>query len=437
MPRIAIIGAGSGFGLRLSTDIMAYEELRDSTLVLMDINEENLERSGGHIKKVAEAHDVPTRIECTTDRREALDGADFVVVAISVGGAAYSGSPYYEEMMIPLSYGVSQQIGDTVGPAGVLRALRTAPVMLGLCRDMEELCPDALMINYTNPMSMLCWIMTAASSIDVIGLCHSVQGTARQLAGYIDVPPEEVSYWCAGINHMSWYLEYCHNGEDAYPALREAMDNPEIYAKDTVRFEIMRHFDYFVTESTRHMSEYVPYFRKRPELLEEFGLDSRKPPKVTGDDRRSQRWEWADEKLQKQLRGEEPMELKPSHEYASHIMRAMETGEPFRMNGNVPNDGIISNLPNGCCVEVPCLVDNTGIHGCTVGELPPQLAALNLSNIAVHELATLAVLERDLRKAYQAVLVDPLTAAVCSAAEIRKMFDEMVEAEGDLLDYYK
>jgi len=293
------------------------------------------------------------------------------------------------------------------------------------------------MINYTNPMAMLCWIMTAGTAANVVGFCHSVQGTSRQLAGYIDVPPDEISYWVAGINHMSWFLEYRHNGEDAYPALRKAMDDPEIYAKDPVRFEIMRHFDYFVTESTRHMSEYVPYFRKRPELLEQFGLDVREPAKVTGDDRRSRRWEWADEKLEKQLRGEQPIELKASHEYASHIMCAMETGAPFRMNGNVPNDGIISNLPQGCCVEVPCLVDNTGIHGCRIGELPPQLAALNAANIAVQELTTLAVLERDLHKAYQAVLLDPLTAAVCTPAEIRKMFDEMVEAEGELLDYYK
>jgi alpha-galactosidase len=437
MPKIAMIGAGSGFGLRLSTDIMAYEELRDSTVALMDINEDNLERSGSYTKKVAEFHKVPTRIECTTDRREALDGAEFVIVAIAVGGAAYAGSPYYDEMMIPHSYGVSQQVGDTIGPAGVLRGLRTAPVMLDICRDMEELCPDALMINYTNPMAILCWVMTAASPVNVVGLCHSVQGTAGQLAGYIGVPREHVSYWVAGINHMSWFLEFRHNGEDAYPALREAMENPEIYAKDRVRFEIMRHFDYFVTESTGHMSEYVPYFRKRPELLEQFGLRVREPAKETGGDRRSRRWDWADERLQRMLSGEEPPELKPSHEYASHIMRAVETGQPFRMNGNVPNDGLISNLPEGSCVEVPCLVDDTGIHGCRVGELPPQLAALNASNIAVQELTALAVLERDLHKAYQAVLLDPLTAAVCTPAEVRSMFDEMVEAEGKLLDYYR
>lgn len=437
MAKIAMIGAGSGFGLRLSTDIMSYPELREGTIALMDISQENLDRATGYTKKVVELHKVPTQIESTTDRREALDGADYVIVAISVGGAAYSGSPYYEEMMIPYSYGVSQQIGDTVGPAGVFRGLRTAPVMLDICRDMVEVCPDALMINYTNPMAILCWIMTEATPISVVGLCHSVQGTARRLAEYIDVPQEEVSYWVAGINHMSWFLEYRHNGEDAYPLLRKAMDDPEVYAKDPVRFEIMRHFDYFVTESTRHMSEYVPYFRKRPELLESFGLDVREPAKVTGDDRRSRRWEWADERLQRQLRGEEPIPLRASHEYASHIMRSMETGEPFRMNGNIPNNGIISNLPQGCCVEVPCLVDNTGIHGCYVGELPPQLAALNAANVAVQELTTLAVVERDLHKAYQAVLLDPLTAAVCTAAEVRKMFDEMVAAEGELFDYYK
>ncbi|MFQ6134158.1 MAG: alpha-galactosidase [Armatimonadota bacterium] len=430
MAKTVMIGAGSGFGKRMIVDLMSYPELQDGTLALVDINAAALEAVTEFGERVVELHEAPAKVEASTERREVLKGADYVIVAISVGGQAYSGEPYYSEVMIPKQYGVEQSVADTVGVGGVFRTLRTAPVMLDICRDMEELCPDALLINYTNPMAMLTWIMSEATGIDNVGLCHSVQGTAGQLAGYIGAPREEVTYWVAGINHMSWFLELEWKGQDAYPLLNEAMEDPEVYAKDPVRFEIMRHFDYFVTESTRHMSEYVPYFRKRPELLEEFNLPTREPAKEA----KAGRWEWQDEKDRvEQL---ENINLKPSGEYASHIIQAIETGEPFRFNGNVMNEGIIGNLPAGCCVEVPCLTDASGINPCHVGELPPQLAALNAANVAVQELTVWAVLERDLHPAYQACLLDPLTASVCSLAEIRSMFDELVQAEGELLGYY-
>jgi len=419
MARIALIGAGSGFGSRLSVDILSFPKLQDSTICLVDINPEAVEGVGRFVQRVIDDNKLPARVETATDRRAVLEGADYVIVAISVGGPAYNGVPYYYEVAIPAEYGIRQQVADTLGPGGVFRTLRSAPEMLAICNDMEELCPDALLINYTNPMAMLCWTMGAYTDVDTVGLCHSVQGTAHQLAGYVGVPADEVTYWVAGINHESWFLEFEHKGCDAYPLLREALDNPETFAKDPVRFEIMRHFGYFVTESTVHMSEYVPYFRKRDALMEEFKLGMRVPDKEAA---APQRFWQKDEQT-------ESTELHRSGEYASSIIHAIESDAPYRFNGNVANQGLITNLPEGCCVEVPCLTDGTGVRPCGVGELPPQLAALNTSNIAVQQLTVEAVLERDLDKAFMAVALDPLTSAICSLAEIRSMFDAMVEAE--------
>jgi alpha-galactosidase len=296
---------------------------------------------------------------------------------------------------------------------------------------MEELCPDALMLNYTNPMAMLCWAMTEVSDIEVVGLCHSVQGTSEQLARYIDRPFDEMRFWVAGINHMAWFLKLEWNGEDAYPLLLEASENEEVRAKDPVRFEIFRQFGLFVTESTTHMSEYVPYFRKRPELIEAFGLKTRRPSAEAT----ASRWDWQDPDFLAQVRGEKPIEMRASHEYASGIINAAETGEMFRFNGNLPNEGRIINLPEECIVEVPCFVDRDGVHGCVVGELPPQVAALNLSNVVVQDLAVQAVLEGDREKAVHACMLDPLTAAVCTLAEIREMCERLFEAEGPLLEH--
>ena len=431
MAKIVIIGAGSGFGRRLSMDILAREALRQGSISLVDINEESARNVGQWAAALVRQLGAPVEVKWTTDRREVLEGADYVVVAISVGGRAYGGSPYYEEVMIPSEFGVEQSVADTVGVGGVFRALRTIPEMLRICRDMEELCPDALMLNYTNPMAMLCWAMNEASSIEVVGLCHSVQGTAHQLATYIAKPYEEMTYWVAGINHMGWFLRLEWRGEDAYPLLYEASEDPETRARDAVRFEIFRQFGYFVTESSGHMSEYVPYFRKRPELLEEFNLQARRPPKEAP----PSRWNWQDPDFLAEVRGEKPIELKTSREYASGIINAIETGEPFSFNGNVPNNGSIVNLPEECVVEVPCFADSGGVHVCVVGELPTQLAALNLSNIMVQDLAVQAALEGDKEKAIHACMLDPLTAAVCSLGEIRQMCERLFKAERHLLDY--
>ena len=431
MANIVIIGAGSGFGKRLSVDILAREGLHEGSIALVDINEASARNVAEWVGALVKQLGVPVEVKWATDRREVLKDADYVVVAISVGGRAYAGSPYYDEVMIPTEYGVEQSVADTLGVGGVFRTLRTAPEMIRICHDMEELCPEALMLNYTNPMAMLCWAMNEATDVSVVGLCHSVQGTSEQLARYIDKPFEEMRFWVAGINHMSWFLQFEWKGEDAYPLLIEASKDPEIRAKDPVRFEIFRQFGYFVTESTTHMSEYVPYFRKRPELIQEFQLRTRRPDKEAS----GSRWDWQDPDFLAQVRGEKPIEIKASHEYASGIMNGCETGVPFRFNGNVPNDGIILDLPEECVVEVPCFADKSGVHPCVVGELPSHLAALNRSNITVQDLAVQAVLEQDREKAIHACMLDPLTAAVCSLAEIREMCERLFEAEKKLLEY--
>ena len=431
MANVVIIGAGSGFGRRLSLDILAHEALRSGRIALVDINEQSARNVAEWVQALVRQLGADVEVTWTTKRREALGGADYVVVAIAVGGRAYAGSPYYDEVMIPSEYGVEQSVADTVGVGGVFRTLRTAPEMIRICRDMEDLCPDALLINYTNPMAMLCWAMNEATEVANVGLCHSVQGTSEQLAGYIAKPFDETRSWVAGINHMSWFLQFEWKGEDAYPLLNEAAEKPEIRAKDAVRFEILRQLGYFVTESSTHMSEYVPYFRKRKELWEGFGLKERRPAKEAA----GARWDWQDPDFLAQVRGEKPIEVKASREYASGIINGGVTGEPFRFNGNVANDGIITNLPDDCVVEVPCFVDKSGVHPCVIGELPTQLAALNHANIVVQDLAVQAVLEGDREKAVHACMLDPLTATVCSLAQIREMCDRLFEAEKELLDY--
>ena len=431
MTKIVIIGAGSGFGSRLSVDILARESLRDATIALCDVNEERLAGVAGYVNRVIEGHSLPASCISSTERRELLPGADCVVTAVSVGGAAYWGEPYASEMNIPKKYGIDQSVGDTVGPGGVFRFLRTAPVHLQFCRDMEELCPKALMLNYTNPMCMLTWMHSEATSIQNVGLCHSVQGTTRKLAQGINVPYEEVSYLVAGINHQAWVLRLRRSGEDLYPQLRQAVDREESFAGDKVRVELMKQFGYFVTESTPHNSEYLPYFRRTQELRDHFGLQSRQ---VAMEQVRKRGWE-KDSGVEQDDAAEVP-ELVRSHEYASAIIEAQVTGEPFPFNGNVMNHGSISNLPTRCCVEVPCLADREGVHPCYVGDLPPQCAALNMSNVAVQELAVRATLDRDREAAFHAVALDPLTAAVQPLHKIREMFEEMWTAEGDLLSYF-
>jgi alpha-galactosidase len=429
MPRIVIIGAGSGFGSRLSIDILARPSLQDSTIALCDLDEERLAGVTDYVRRAIEGHGLPATLLSSAEREELLPGADFVITSVSVGGGAYWGEPYASEVNIPRRYGVDQRVADTIGPGGVFRFLRTAPVQLAFCRDVERLCPEALLINYTNPMAMLTWLHSTASRVRNVGLCHSVQGTTVQLAGWIGVPYEEVSFLVAGINHQSWVLRFERDGEDLCPRIREAAARGDIPEHEAVRRAIMEHFGYFVTESSGHNSEYLPYFRRTPALRERFGL---KEHQVRMEAPRSRRWAGDTEATHQA----DVPQLAASREYAAGIIEAATTGEPFPLNGNVMNDGLIANLPAGCCVEVPCTADADGIHPVPVGALPPQCAALNRSNVAVQELAVRAVLERDREAAFHAVALDPLTAAVLPLHEIRAMFGELWAAEGELLSYF-
>jgi alpha-galactosidase len=430
MTKIVIIGAGSGFGGRLSVDIMSREVLRDATICLCDIHPGRLKQVTNYVQRTVDKYNLPTRIVASTERKEVLPGADFVITSVSVGGGAYYGHPYKAEVEIPNKYGISQSVADTVGVGGVFRFLRTGPVQHQFFRDMEALCPDAWVMNHTNPMSMLSWLHLVDSSMRYVGLCHSVQGTTEKLARTINVPYEEVNYWVAGINHQAWVLEFMRGKENLYPRIWEAMEDPEVIQGDPVRFKMMRHFGYFPTESTRHNSEYLPYFRRTPDLLEQFGLATRE---VQDTPFRVRAW-MTDTGIDE---GDAPVgELRLSREFTTGIMEAVLTNVPFSFNGNVLNTGLITNLPQGCCVEVPCLVDSRGVHPCYVGDLPPQLAALNRSNVNVIELAVHAVLHKNREAAFQACAVDPLTAAVASLDQIRAMFEEIWAAEEPLLKWF-
>jgi alpha-galactosidase len=428
MAKIVIIGAGSGFGSRLSIDIMSRESLRDSTIALCDIHPGRLEQVRAYVQRTAEKYKLNTRVVASTDRREVLPGADFVITSVAVGGHAYAGFPFKAEVEIPLKYGVNQSVADTVSTGAVFRFLRTGPVQQQFFADMEELCPNAQVLNHTNPMCMLSWLHLATSKMRYVGLCHGVQDTSKYLAKALEVPYEELRFQVAGINHLAWFLDLRHGTEDLYPRLRALGDHPEAIKGEEVRFEILRNFGYFSTESNRHDSEYMPYFRRTPELMEHYHLDRRPVADQPGHAR-----EW----MADGVGDAAPVgELQRSHEYTTAIMEAILTNVPFAFNGNVRNDGLISNLPEGCCVEVPCLVDANGVTPCHMGALPPQLAALDRSNVAVQELAVRAVLDRDREAAFHACALDPLTAAALSLPKIREMFDEMWEAEKNLLKWF-
>ncbi|UCD44307.1 MAG: alpha-glucosidase/alpha-galactosidase [Candidatus Bathyarchaeota archaeon] len=434
MVKIVIIGAGSHvFTRNLVTDFLSYPELRDSTINLMDIDEDRLDLVTSFTRKIVSQHGYATEIDSTTDRRTALDGADYVILSIRVGGLAANRL----DLEIPAKYGIVQGIGDTIGPGGVFYGLRHVPVILDICRDMEELCPDALLLNYTNPMAIICWAVNDYSSVKNIGLCHSVQGTASELARYIGAPPDEVQYWVAGINHMAWFLEFKWRGEDAYPLLRESFKDPAVYSgpdahwagPDIVRVEVFKALGYFPTESSQHLSEYVPWFRKRPELMEQFKLNYRLDTLGTMIEGRAR----SEEEMRRLVASGDPIPVERSTEYCSSIIHSMETGTPRRVNVNVSNHGLITNLPQGSCVEVPCLVDGGGVHPCHVGDLPPQCAALNRTNINVQELAVLGSVEKDRELVFQSLLLDPLTSAKLTIDETRSMVNEMFEAEALLL----
>ncbi len=427
MAKISLIGAGSVvFARRLLQDMMCVPELSDATVSLMDTDAERLELMGKFAKKLARDTGTNMKIEVTGDRREALAGSDYVLTTIRVGDS------FERDIAIPLKYGVDQSVGDTIGPGGVFKALRTAPVLLDICHDIEDVAPDAVLLNYTNPMAIACWAIADATEVPTLGLCHSVQHTTADLADYIGAPRDSITAWVAGINHLAWFLRFEQDGVDAYPKLFEAMENPEIYSRDTVRFEIMRQFGYFVTESTRHMSEYTPYFRTDEKVIDRFNLDQ-----IRQDlQRRIAKVDTHYTQLLEDANSNKKLTAERSDEYACRIIEAMETGKPTVINANVPNTGLIDNLLDQSSVEVPVLIDKLGFHPMAVGEIPGQLAALSRSNQAVQQLATQAILEGSREAAFHAIALDPLTAAVLSLGEIRDMFDEMWTAHGTELAAY-
>jgi alpha-galactosidase len=370
------------------------------------------------------------------DRVVALKGADAVLCTILAGGTQV----WRHDIEIPKKYGVDTNIGDTRGPSGVFRALRTIPVMVSIVKDMERYCPDAVMLNYTNPMAMLCRAMQRESYIRLTGLCHSVQGTAIMLAKWIGAPFSEITYTCAGINHQAWYLKYEWNGKDAYPLIRQAVEKPEIYNEEIVRNEMFIHLGYFVTESSGHNSEYNWWFRKRPDLIEKYcthgtGWNPGVYAYILKEYQEAES-SWKDE-AKKWFDKETPISLKRGHEYAAYIINALKGGEIFNFNGNVPNTQLITNLPENVCVEVPVYVDRNGFRPVHVGALPPQCVALNHVSVMVEEMAVEAALTGDPSLVYHAIAYDPLTAAVLSLAEIKSMVNEMLSQNQPYLPQFK
>jgi alpha-galactosidase len=430
MPKVTIMGAGSAvFSRQLMVDIMLIPGLEAGSFALVDIDPARLELAHQLAEKVIALSGKDWTVEASTERRQVMDDTDYLINFIEVSGL----QTVRLDHEIPMKYGIKQCIGDTIGPGGIFKALRTGPDWLDILYDAEDLCPDALALNYTNPMSILTLAALRATDVQVVGLCHSVQGTSEQLAGYASVPYEEMQWRCAGINHNAWFTELTHHGQDLYPLLKERAQEPAFFDQDPVRFEVMRQFGYFVTESSGHFSEYVPYFRKRDDLIAKY-------------DRTGYRGEtgfyatnwptWrqaADEYARRMIAGEAEIELRRSHEYASYIIEAVETGVPTRIHGNVLNTGLIDNLPQDGCVEVACMIDANGLNPCHFGYLPPHLAALNQAHMAVHELVATSLLEGDREAAVHALMLDPLTAAVCSLEEIRSLFNEMYEAEREFI----
>jgi alpha-galactosidase len=424
-PKITFIGAGSvEFTSMLLGDILAYPELRDARIALHDIDAERLETATGIARDIAARQGASPTIEADTDRRRALDGADYAINSIQVGGHAATVADHE----IPARYGLRQTIGDTLGVGGVFRTLRTIPVMQGIAADMAAVCPDAWLLNYTNPMAMLCQATYMGTPLKkIVGLCHSVQNTSEELASLVDVPFEEITFTGAGVNHQAFILRFERDGEDLYPRLDEALErDPELLRR--VRVEMYRRLGYFPTESSEHSSEYLSWFLRDDEQIERYRIWVAEYVSRSEDNL----GEYAATK--EALAAGRPLDLEePSNEYAPQIIHSIETGTPRVIYGNVHNAGLIDNLPADACVEVPCLVDATGVNPTRVGELPPQLAALNRTFLNVADLTVRAALEGRPDRVRQAVLLDPNASSTLTPDAIWEMCDELTAAHGDLL----
>ena len=434
MTKVAFVGAGSAeFTQRLASDLLGFPALADGlSIALMDVDPDRLRTSERVVRRLADRAGVRAEVQATLDRRVALDAADYVVTCFQVGGYEPATVVDFE---VPKRFGLRQTIGDTLGVGGIMRGLRTIPVLLDVCRDMEELCPDALLLQYVNPMSMLCWAVAEASSVRAVGLCHSVQHTTAELAADLGVRPADVQAEVAGINHLAFFLRLEREGEDLYPALRQVLEEGRVPDANRVRYEVLRYFGAFVTESSEHLAEYVPWFIKaaRPDLIERFGVPLDEYPRRC--ERSIAGWDALRDRLE---RGEDLEEGSggPSVEYGADIIEACETGRPFRFNGNVPNAlggdrRLIAELPEDCCVEVPCVASERGIEAEPVRALPRHLAALMQPAVAVQGLTVEAALSGRSEPAYRAAMLDPHTAGELPLDEIAALVDALLEAHGD------
>ena len=429
MRKIVIIGAGSfNFTCAISRDIFTFPALADSNIVLVDIPEgvDRMEAARIVIEKTIQKGGYPGSVYATFNRSEALAGADAVMITIRNDLTI---DAWTRDLAIPKKYGVDTVIGDTRGPSGIFRFLRSASALLDICRDIEKYAPEAAVLNYTNPMDMICSYIRKMTHLNITGLCHSVQGTASMLAQWIGADIRDITYLCAGINHQAFFLEYKWKGRNAYPDIKEAIKKEEIYKKEMVRNEMFRALGYYPTESSGHNSEYNAWFRKRPDLIEKYCPDSYASSVRIITEREKTR----DEKM-KQIVDSDGMDLSRGKEYAASILNALlGDGTLFEFNGNVENKGLITNLPEGATVEVPVTASKAGLRPYGIGNLPRHLAALNNQNAQAEELAVEGCIEGDRNKIYLAAVCDPLTGAVCSLAEIRAMVDEMFEENQESL----
>ena len=443
--KVTMMGAGSGFTPRLTNDILRSPGEAGGTIALVDIDAARLSTMKKLIENLIAKLGKSDRwkVIASTDRTEVMGDSDYLTNCIEVSGLAC----VRHDNDIPKKYGIDQCIGDTIGPGGLFKSLRTIPVWLDVLKDAERLCPNALVLNYTNPMSMMCLAAHRASSMPVVGLCHSVQGTSDLLARRAGVPIKEMEWDCAGINHLAWFTKLKHNGKDLYPLLKEKAQK-DVYGEggpsddwdkgDIVRKDMMLHFGAFITESSGHLSEYLPYYRKRKDLLEKYS----RPGYDGGSSFYADNWPtWranADKDREAMVSGEKEFTWDRSWEYASWIVEAREKDVPFRIHGNVANTGgLIENLPHDGCVEVAVMVDRNGYNPTRYGRLPSQMAAVCASNMSMYELGVQAVLEKSIEKAIYSLTLDPLSAACCSPAEIKAMTLEMFEAEKEFLPGYK
>lgn len=431
MKKIVIIGAGSfNFTRAIARDIFTFPALADSRIVLVDLPEGEKYMAASHkiIQKTIDQGGYAATVESTFDRRAALADADCVIITLRNDLTIES---WAKDLEIPKKYGVDVTVGDTRGPSGIFRFMRSAPVFKSIAEDILELCPNALVLNYTNPMCMCTGYMRKLG-IEVIGLCHSVQGTSQMLAKWIGADMKDVTFKCFGVNHQAFFTEFKVNGEDAYPAIFKAIEDPEIYKKEAVRIEMMKGLGYFVTESSHHNSEYCAWFRKRQDLIDRYAPNTYGYSIRVITDRNNKR----DEEMEKIL-AQDTISLARGHEYAASIINAiMGDGEMFEFNGNIPNTGLITNLPDGAIVEVPIIASKKGLRPIWCGDLPRQIAALNNTTAQCESLAVEGLMAADKEMIYHAIVNDPLTAAVCSFEEIRRMTEEMFEANKDALPMF-